>query len=138
MTTLYHSDPTSGEVFETIEANSPAEKKFLMSADGGLWFETPRWHTDPKPHRFDPSNPYEAPVSVPYEEFPRFMHKQEGIEKETKEPIWKTRKVKNADEKKAALKDGYLLVPNANQHVDLAKRDPDALSMELEKAKKPN
>lgn len=118
--TLYHSDPTTGEVFETITFKTPAEKKFLMSPDGGSWWETPRWHTDPKPHRYDPSNPYESPAEpVAYEEFPRLMHKRAGMDKDTKEVLWKTLKVKNEEEKAIALKGGYLLVPNEEQHKQL-------------------
>lgn len=138
MTTLYHSDPTTGEVFDTIEVSTPAEKTFRTSQEGGLWFETPRWHKDPKPHGFDPSNPYERPVNVPYVELPRLMHKKSGIDKDTKEVLWKTLKVSTVEEKQIALKGGWLLVPNEGQHADIVKTDPDALSMELEKAKKPN
>lgn len=116
MITLYHSDPTSGEVFDTIEVNTPQEKEFRMSVEGGLWWETPRWHRNPRPHGFDPSNPYERPVHTPYQEFPRTMHKKMSVDPQTKQPVWKTLTVKDDEAKETALKGGYLLVPNEEQH----------------------
>lgn len=135
---LFHSDPTTGEVYETKEVQTAAEKKFAMSQDGGLWFETERWHTNPRPHGYDPSNPYETPVITPYQEFPRYMHKKAGIDKDTKEAIWKTLKCIDADAKRLALKGGYLLVPNEAQHADLAKTDREAqeIAADLVGAKK--
>lgn len=130
MHTLYHSDPTTGEVYETKTVETDAEKKHAMTADGGLWFETPRWHTNPKPHGFDPSNPYERPVVTPYAEFPRVLHKKIGVDPTTKSAIWQTLTIKAGPEalnqKRAALKGNYLLVPDATQHAELAKTDPEA------------
>jgi len=128
--TLYHTNPTTGEVFETKTVETLAEKKHAMSADGGLWFETPRWHTDPRPHGFDPSNPYERPVVTPYAEFPRTLHKKRGgVDPTTKQPVWETLTVKNTEEKIAALKGKYLLVPNEAQHAEMAKADPECVAL---------
>lgn len=109
---LFHSDPTTGEVYETKECSTLAEKKFAMTQEGGLWFETERWHTNPRPHGYDPSNPYETPVVTPYQEFPRVMHKKQGKE-------WITLTVKDQPAKELALKGGYLLIPNEAQHAEL-------------------
>lgn len=119
MITLFHSDPTTGEVFETIEVSTRQEKEHRMSAEGGLWYETPRWHRNPRPHGFDPSNPYERPVATPYQEFPRTMHKKTGVDPVTKQALWKTLTVKDDDAKQIALKGGYLLIPNEEQHKQL-------------------
>lgn len=127
--TLYHSDPTSGEVFETKEVATLEEKAHAMTLAGGLWFETPRWHTNPRPHGFDPSNPYERPVVTPYQEFPRTLYKKAGVDPTTKSPIWETLVVKDVDAKRKALKGGYLLIPNEKQHADLAKSDAECLAL---------
>lgn len=118
--TLYHADPTTGEVFETIEVHTDAEKEFRMRPEGGLWYETPRWHRNPKPHGGDPSNPYERVNPIGYIEFPRILYKKtEQRDPETKQPFWKTLTVKDEKEKQIALKNGYCLVPNEKQHAEL-------------------
>lgn len=114
--TLFHSDPSTGEIFETKEVHTDEEKEFAMTKAGGYWWETPRWQRNPRPGGFDASNPYEKVVQTPFVEFPRVVYKFTHLDKDTKEPVFKTMKVgidqsKGEAQKAAALKDGWQLTP---------------------------
>lgn len=123
--TLYHSNPATGEVYETIEVSTADEKEFRLSPQGGDWWETPRWQRNPRPNGLSNENPYEKRVDTPYVEFPRVMHKKVGVDKQTGEVKWQTLTVKDEQAKQIALKGGYLLVPDESLHKILMGETPD-------------
>lgn len=99
MPTLYKSNPSTGEVYETKEFEAIPE--VIDDAIKRGWFETPRWQRNPRPNGLSNDNVYERAVPYSHQEYPRTLYKA-GFQ---------TTEVKDDATKEKKLKAGWSLTP---------------------------